>query len=219
MTGGRRPAVLSVALLATGLVVLAAGRFIRFDDTSGFGSSDRIFELGILAVVPAVAAVIVASANIQARVWLGAALMGLAALLVLLGVALPGFRFVWTDSQVELRLLEAVLALTAAVLLATGLQPARRRSAAAALGTDQPAGRWIVRGASYAVGAFALMIVTFFVVVLVYDAEYCGAGGETECLASLAGMLWAMGSLLVSGVVIAVTELVLWRRRNRRARG
>ncbi|TCC04947.1 hypothetical protein E0H45_22965 [Kribbella soli] len=56
---GRRRTV-SLVLFAVALGLLGAGGFVQFRDTSGFGSSYWIFPLGLLSVVPAVAAVVVA---------------------------------------------------------------------------------------------------------------------------------------------------------------
>lgn len=207
-------AVGSLVLLVVAIGLLAGGRFVQFDDTSGFGSNQWNVPIGILAVIPAVAALVVASRHVRARVWLGIGLLVLSALLVLLSRVDRGFRFIWKADEGELQVLETVLVLTAAVLIATGLQPSSR-AGASTVESGQGAGRWLVRGSYYLWGTAAVMGAAFLAGVVYYNETYCGAGGDTDCLALLGGMLWSVVSVPVSGVVIAIIELVLWRRRHR----
>ncbi|WP_433157420.1 hypothetical protein [Kribbella sp. CA-247076] len=218
MVRERRTAVASVVLLGVALVLLASGGFIQLDDSP----SPWFFALGPLAVIPAVAAVVVASRDPMARLWLGGGLMGLVALVVLLSLLVQGFRFVWVESESELLVLEVVLGLVAAVLIATGLQPSARTTVrtapgtapGAAAGAKRGAGRWMVRASVYLCATAVLMAAAFVAGVVLYDTTYCGAGGDTECLAILAGFLWAAAALPVSGVAIGIIELVLWHRRR-----
>ena len=90
--GGRR--TVSLVLFAVGLGLLCVGGFVQFDDTSGFGSDRWIYPLGLLAVVPAVAAVVVAWPEPRARLSLGIVLGALTVLMIWQDIANEGFRLI-----------------------------------------------------------------------------------------------------------------------------
>jgi TRAP-type C4-dicarboxylate transport system permease small subunit len=204
VTGERRTAV-SAGLVAAGLLLLAVGGFIQFDDFSGDGSADWNLPLGVMGVVAAVAAVPVAVNEPKARLWLGVTLGVLLALIFWQQLTNSGFRFIWFHDEGELGFLEIGLGLVAAVLVATGLQPG---SSAAPRG-----GRWLVRAAVYLCGTVGLVVAAFIAGTAYYSATDCN--DETDCLALLGGMLWSVIALPVAAVAIIVIEVVLRRRRNR----
>jgi zinc transporter ZupT len=184
-----------------GLVLLAAGRFVQFDDTSGFGSDQWIFPLGLLAPVPAIAAVVVAWRHPKARVWLGIALAVLAGFLVWQMTANSGFRFIWSRDEGELAQLTIALGLVAALLVATGVQK-----------------RWLIRAAVYLCGCAVLVLIAVVAGTAYYDATDCESQ-DSDCLSLLGGMVWGVVSLPIAAVAIVVIEVVLWRRRNRQPQG
>ena len=202
MSGHARRRTASLACLVAGVGLLFAGRFVQFDDFSGFGSERWIFPFGILALILAVAAVVIAWADPRTRLWLGIALAILLALLVWQHAVNDGFRFIWTSDEGELAQLEVVVALVAVVLMTT---------AGAALG----GGRWLVRAAAYLCGSVALVFVAFLAGLTYYDATVC-KGNDGDCLAPLGGMVWGLVAIPVCLVAIVVIELVLWRRTKRR---
>ncbi|HWD83357.1 MAG TPA: hypothetical protein VG497_30865 [Kribbella sp.] len=196
---GRRR-TFSLVLLALTLVLLAVGRFVEFDDTSGFGSTDWNLPLGILAAAAAVAALVIAWPEPKARLWLGIALGVLTVLVIWQDAVDDGFRFVWNQSEGELREFELGLALLVVVLLTT---------AGAALG----GGRWLLRVAAYVVGVAVVSVVVALVAAAYYEAHEC-AGQDEGCLAPLGGVVWGAGAVVACLVAIAVIELILWRRRR-----
>lgn len=193
--------MVSVGLLVVGLALLAVGRFIQFDDTSGFGSEQWIVPLGLVAPVPAIAAVVVAWRSPKARLWLGIAVGVLAGFLVWQMTANSGFRFIWSRDEGELAQLTIALGLVAALLVATGVQKS-----------------WLVRAAVYLCGCAVLVLVAVVAGTAYYDATDCESG-DSDCLSLLGGMVWGLVSLPVAAVVIAVIEVVRWRRRNRQPQG
>lgn len=200
--------MVSVGLLAVGILLLAAGGFVHFDDFSGTASDERNLPLGAIAVVVAIAGVLVVWRHPSARLWFGIALGVLLAFLLWQGLTNRGFRFIWAHDEGELGRLEVVLGLLAAVLIATGLQPSPRVRG----------GRWMVRVAAYLCGTAALVLVAVIAGTAYYDATDC-ASGDSDCLSLLGGMVWGLLSLPVAAVVIAVIEVVLHRRRNRESPG
>jgi hypothetical protein len=200
--------VVSVVLLAAGLGLLAVGGFVQFNDVSGFGSDQWNLPLGAIAVAAATVAVLVASRDAKARVWLGVALGVLLGLLLWQSIANDGFRFIWHQDEGELGLLLVVVALLAAVLVATGLQP-----------SDQPrGGRWLVRVAGYLCGSAVLVFGAVVAGTAYYNATDCESA-DSDCLSLLGGMVWGILALPVAAVAIAVIEVVLHRRRQRQLPG
>jgi peptidoglycan/LPS O-acetylase OafA/YrhL len=202
--GELRTAVVSVGLLAMGLVLLAVGGFVRFDDFSGDGSNEWNLPLGAMAVVAAIAAVLVAWKDAKARVWLGAALGVLFGFLLWQNIANTGFRFIWHQDEGELAQLTIGVALVAAVLVATGVQSSGKPAA----------GRWLVRAAVYLCGCAVLVLLAVVAGTAYYDATDCESG-DSDCLSLLGGMVWGVVSLPVAAVAIVVIEVVLQRRRKR----
>ncbi|TCC37585.1 hypothetical protein [Kribbella speibonae] len=199
--GGRR--TVSLALFAVGLGLLVVGGFVQFNDTSGFGSDRWIYPLGLLAVVPAVAAVVVAWPEPRARLSLGIVLGVLTVAMIWQDIANDGFRFVWNQNEGELQQLELVLFVLAFVLLTT---------AGARLG----GGRWLVRAAAYLVGTVVVTLVVT-VIGMVYYGETACADDAEECLAPLAGIFWGAAAVVACLVAVLVIELILWTRRRRKA--
>ena len=199
---GRRRTV-SLVLFAVGLGLLCAGGFVQFDDTSGFGSDQWIFPLGLLAVVPAVAAMVIAWPEPKARLALGIVLGVLTLVLIWQDLANDGFRFIWNQNEGELQQLEIVLFVLAFVLLTT---------AGARLG----GGRWLLRAAAYLVGTVVVSLVATVIGVVYYGETVCADDAE-ECLAPLAGIFWGAAAVVVCLVAVVVIELILWSRRRRKA--
>lgn len=200
--GKRRTGSLGLLVVALGL--LAAGSFVQFDDTSGFGSSQWKLPLGVLAAVGAIAAVVVAWPEPKARLWLGIALGVVAGLVIWQDAVNDGFRFVWNQSEGELREFELALVMLVVVLLTT---------AGAALG----GGRWLLRLAAYVVGTAVLSVVVTLVAAATYEARQC-AGRDEDCLAALGGLLWGAGTVAVCLVAVVVIESILWAKRVRKRR-
>jgi hypothetical protein len=189
--------VVSVGLLVVGLALLAAGRFVQFGDTSGSGSDQWIFPLGLLAPVPAIVALVVAWRSPKARLWLGIALAVLAGFLVWQMTTNGGFRFIWSRDEGELAQLTIALGLVAALLIATGLQKS-----------------WLVRAAVYLCGCAVLVLIAVVAGTAYYDATDCESQ-DSDCLSLLGGMVWGVVALPVAAVAIGVIEVIRWRRRNR----
>jgi hypothetical protein len=200
--------VLSVVLLAAGLGLLAVGGYVQFDDVSGFGSDQWNLPLGVMGVLAAIVAVLAAAKDARARVWLGVALGVLFGFVLWQSVANEGFRFIWHQDEGELGLMLVVLALLAAVLVATGLQP-----------SGQPrGGRWLVRVAGYLCGSAVLVFIAVLAGTAYYDATDCETD-DSDCLSLLGGMVWGILALPVAAVAIAVIEVILHRRRQRQLPG
>lgn len=190
-------------LFAVGLGLLCVGGFVQFDDTSGFGSDQWIFPLGLLAVVPAVAAVVIAWPEPRARLSLGIVLGVLTVVLIWQDLANDGFRFIWNQNEGELQQLEIVLFVLAFVLLST---------AGARLG----GGRWLLRAAAYLVGTVVVSLIATVIGIVYYGETACADDAE-ECLAPLAGIFWGAAAVVVCLVAVVVIELILWSRRRRKA--
>ncbi len=193
--------LIASALLVVGLVLLAGGGFIRFDDFSGHGFLEWNLSLGFVAAVVGIAAVIAAWPLPKARTLLGIELAALSVLLIVLGAVNTGFRFVWARDEFELGALEFILFLLAIVLLATA-QAARTG-----------AGGWL-RFVAHLLGTTVVVYGTFRVGVEYYDRTMCGSDESGDCLAVLGGLFWAGGAVVVCAIAIAVIEGVLWRRRR-----
>jgi hypothetical protein len=198
---GRRRTV-SLVLFAVGLGLLCVGGFVQFDDTSGFGSDQWIFPLGLLAVVPVVAAVVIAWPEPRTRLALGIVLGVLTAVLIWQDIANDGFRFIWNQNEGELKQLEIVLFVLAFVLLTT---------AGARLG----GGRWLLRAAAYLVGTVVVSLVVT-VIGMVYHGETGCAPDADECLAPLLGIFWGAAAVVACVLAIVGIELILWFRRRRK---
>src|SRR4051794_3566134 len=86
------PAV-TVGLFALALVLLGLGRYIQFDDESGFGSEKWIGWFGGAVAVDAAALLLLAVIRERARPPLAVGLLLLAACVVVLSMVSDGFRF------------------------------------------------------------------------------------------------------------------------------
>ncbi|MFC9688439.1 hypothetical protein ACFTSF_07835 [Kribbella sp. NPDC056951] len=193
--------LLSSALLVLGLILLAVGGFIQFHDVSGFGWEQWNRPLGYVAAVLGIAAVVAAWPLPKARTMLGIELAVLSGLVILLGLANTGFRFIWVREEFEMVAFEFILFLLAIVLVAT--------ARAARTG----AGGWL-RLVGYLLGTTVLVYGTFLVGVEYYDRTMCGSDDSGDCLAVLGALFWAGGAIVVCVIAIAVIEGVLWRRRH-----
>lgn len=205
----------AVGLFAVGLVVLFAGGFVQFDDTSGFGYDQWILPLSVVSLAAAIASVVVAWTDSTARLLLGIAMTVLVAFLIWQCAVNDGFRFIWHGDEGELLQLQVVLGLTGLSLIATGLQPSREPQVGATNRADAGAGRWLVRAVVYLVGCLVAMYVAFIVGATYYEAREC-ANTDEQCLAPLGGLVWSVIVVPVSLVAIVVIELVLRNRRKRR---
>ncbi|RZU24449.1 hypothetical protein EV645_0091 [Kribbella rubisoli] len=204
---------ISLVLLVVALGLLFAGGFVQFDDTSGFGDEQWILLLGGLALVLALASVVAAWPQPQARLWLGIALAVLTGLLVLGSISNDGFRFIWNRSEGELALLEFATGLVAFVLIANGVQPAPTGETAAEPGADRPGpGRWLVRAAAYLCGTMVAVLVAIAAGADYFTRTECSDDGD--CLALLGGFVWGAVAVLACGLAVLVIEIVLWRRRR-----
>ncbi|WP_405058418.1 hypothetical protein OG474_37570 [Kribbella sp. NBC_01505] len=193
--------LIASALLVVGLVLLAVGGFVQFHDFTGHGSEEWNLPLGFVAAVLGIAAVVIAWPLPKARIWLGAELAVLSVLLIVLGVANTGFRFVWARDEFELAAFEFLLLLLAVVLIGTALSV--RLSAG-----------WPLRVVAYVLGTALLSYLAVRVGTAYYDRTMCTGDDTTDCLALLGGLFWGVGAFVVCLVAIVVTEIVLWRRRR-----
>lgn len=80
----RAVTVAAFGLLAAALALLVLGRFIQFDDTSGFGIDEWMMPFGVPSGFAAAASVVLACSETRARRMLGGTLLLLAVLVSLL---------------------------------------------------------------------------------------------------------------------------------------
>ena len=184
--------VVSLALLALSLLLLAVGGFVQLDDTSGFGSDRWNLPVGFAAAVVAIVAVVMAATDRQARMVMAAALVGLLVLLIALSRFLVGFRFVYGGDEAELVYLMVVLGL-AAMALALPLRILR-----------------------YAATLVVAVSVAFSAGVYHFSATQCsGPNADGECdLGFIEGFLWAALAAVVVLVLVTVAEVRHARRRT-----
>ncbi|HET6743337.1 MAG TPA: hypothetical protein VFH76_30560 [Kribbella sp.] len=194
-----RRRTVAVALVAVALGLLFAGRFVTFED----GGLDWLFPLGLLAVLPAVASLIVAWPDPRARLWLGIVLAALMLLIGWQGAVNDEFRFVWGSWEGEFWFFEVFLFLLSSVLLTT---------AGVALGGR----RWLLRIPAYLIGMFVLAIAVAAITATYYGST-CTGDEEEGCLAALGGLVWGAAAFVASPVLIVVIELLLWWRRRHKA--
>lgn len=214
LAGRSRTVWPSLALLVGSLVALYAGRFIQFDDTSGFGSDRWIMPLGLLAGLLAMAAVGLGVRDRPARRALGVALAVLDVALVVQATVSDGFRFIWGGDEGELFYLQVALGIAALFLLA----PTFVSSEEPTTETPDPARRlsaW-ARFASYATALVLTMFVALFAGTAHFEATQCsGPDFDGECdLSVLEGFLWTGVSFVLGVVAIVVGEVVRARRRR-----
>ena len=197
VTAAQRRMIRALLLFDAALVVLFVGRFIQFNDTSGFGGDGAILALGALALALAASAVVVAVSESLARRGLGLSIAVLDVLLVVGAVADEGFRFIWGDDEGELFLLQVVLGLVALVLLVprfvvtepsrAGMLPQRRLSG------------W-ARAAGYVVAIVIAAFVAFDAGMRHFESTECSRGDECD-LGFLTAFVW---SAIAIGVVVVV---------------
>lgn len=221
-TPRRRTVTTTLTLFVATLATLRIGRFIQFDDRSGFGDADMILPLGAVAVALAVASLVTSLKDPVARRSLGVAMAILDVTIVAIAATDDGFRFVWTTYEGELLQFEVVLGLVALVLLTPAfLRPSN--SGAPGGSTARPEGARLTawaRGSLYLCALAAGMFVAFLLGAAHFEATQCKEPGGGECdIALLEGMLWAAAALLLGIAAIAVAEirLALTRRASRRA--
>lgn len=221
-TPRRRTVATTLILFVATLVALRIGRFIQFDDRSGFGDADMILPLGAVAVALAVASLVTSLKDPVARRSLGVAMAALDVSLVAIAATDDGFRFVWTTYEGELLQFEVVLGLVALVLLT----PAFLRPPDTAAPDGSPARQegahltaW-ARGILYLCALAVGMFIAFLLGAAHFHATQCNGPGGGECdIAPLEGMVWAAGALLLGVVVIVIVEIrsALTRRPSRNA--
>jgi hypothetical protein len=205
--------VASLLLIDLSILLLVLGHFVQLD-ASGSGSDDGSLPLGVLAAGLAIASVVVAMGDRRARRALGVLFLGGAAVLVVLQLALDGFRFVWAGGELELIGLEVVLACVGLVLLATGSHQAVVETMT---GRTEPSPMsWTVRALLY----LALTVVLVFVAGLVgmsYGDGQCVGAGD-DCPEATAGsLLFASGALVAMVILVVSCEITLRSRRRRLA--
>ncbi|WP_370250660.1 hypothetical protein [Nocardioides sp.] len=201
--------VLAPLLLAAGVAALGAGRFIQFDDDSGFGSDRWIMPWAAVVAVLAGAALVVGLSHPVARRRLGMAVAALAAVTILLAWQVEGFRFVFKGGEGELNMLLAALALTALWLLP-------RTYLVRSPGRD---GRTHRRpGAGTRLAVYGSLLVAAPVVMFFVGAGIAERGCDVEVdgcgLPLLEGLIWALAAAAVVVVAGVVSEVVLASRRR-----
>ncbi len=137
--------------------------------------------------------------------------LGGAALLVVLQVALDGFRFVWAGGELELIGLQVVLACIGLLLLAAGSHQAVVETMTGR--TEPRAMSWTVRALLY----LALTVVLVFVAGLVglsYGDGQCTGAGDGCPEATAASLLFASGALIAMVILVASCEITLRSRRH-----
>jgi hypothetical protein len=212
--GNARP--LTLALLAAGLASLFAGRFIQFDDSSGFGSDRWVRPWGYLAVLLAVGSLVIALTRKEARRSLGLALALLDFVLISLTLADDGFRFIWHAGEGELTLLELALGLASAFLLIPHWVASKHGGAADGTRFPSP---W-ARAAIYAGLTVVILFAAYYSGTAHYEASQCSAPyGECD-LAGLEGVVWAGAAFVAIAIAVGMAEATLAvLRRGRRGRG
>lgn len=106
-----------MASLALSLGMLYAGRWIQFDDVSGFGHAKSQLPFAVLAAALALGALVVVTPDRRSRRWLGLALAATDLLVLVLAVTDDGFRFIFGGDEGELFLLACGMAVVAVALL------------------------------------------------------------------------------------------------------
>lgn len=203
----RRPAIVSLValgLLLASLATLYVGRFIQFDDVSGFGHHEWVMTLGLLAGLIAISSVAVACQESTARRVFGAALLLLAVGMFVVAQTDDGFRFIWTTYEGELTLFTIGVGMVALLLLTPSF-------------SATPAGlSGYLRGVSYLAATMLFAFVAFWAGVSYYDRTECAGDFDGECdLGILEGFVWAAVALVVALSVIVTWEIVRRRRRPR----
>lgn len=196
-----RRRTVALVLVAVALGLLFAGQFVTFG--SG-GAPDWLFPLGLLAVVPAVASLIVAWPDPRARLWLGSVLAVLMLLIGWEGAVNDDFRFVWGSWEGEFWFFEVFLLFLLSCTLLT--------TAGVALGGR----RWLLRIPAYLIGMFVLAVAVA-AIMAGYYGRTCTGDEEEGCLAPLGGLVWGAAAFVASPVLIVVIELLLWWRRRHKA--
>jgi len=202
--GTKLPTILALGLLAAALLLLAVGGFVRFGDTSGFGS-DQVLGLGVLAGCLALGGVLVSLVQRTARRTVGAALAAITVALVV-GRFDEGFRFVWASDEGELLLFTVGLGLLSLALLMPNPS------------VQDPGGRprlsaW-ARASAYLVVLVVATVTAFNAGVRHFERTEC-VGSDGDCdLGFLTGPLWAGITVLLLLAAVTVVELIAWRRRR-----
>jgi hypothetical protein len=212
-----RTAVITLALFLASLVALRLGRFIQFDDQSGFGDADMVMPLGALAVLLALGALVTSLKSPMARRSLGGALAILDAAIVAIAATDDGFRFFWTTYEGELLQFEVVLGITALVLLVPSyVKPAAPSGSVATEVDSEPGLTAWARASIYLCAIAGVTFIAFVIGTAHFEATQCsGPDFGAECdLAGLEGLLWAAGALLLGVVAIVVAEVVRAARRR-----
>ncbi len=206
--------IASLALSVSAVAALFIGRFILFDDTSGFGSDRWIVPLGVLAVLLTTGSVGVGIRDRAARRALGAALAVLDAFLIVLAAADDGFRFIWGGDEGELIFLQIALGLAALFLLTPRFVSPRTTDEA---GPARELTGW-ARFAVYSATLVVVVFAAFHAGMAHFEATACrGPGFDGECdVAALEGVVWAGAALVL--VVVAATFLEVERARRSRQR-
>jgi hypothetical protein len=201
MVSEERRRTVALILVAVALGLLFAGRFVTFDPS--VDSSDWIFPIGLVAILPAAAAPLVAWPEPRALLWLAVVLTVLTLLIAGLGWAVGSFRFVWSGSEGELWLLVIVLFLLSTTLFAV---------AGVAFGR----GWWLVRIPAYLTTLFVLFVSVTWIVTDYYERS-CTGQEEEGCWAGLGGLFMGGIAVLLALPLIVPVELILWWGRRRKA--
>ncbi|MEJ7706148.1 MAG: hypothetical protein WKF82_02045 [Nocardioidaceae bacterium] len=213
----QRPVIIlliALGLLAGSLALLYVGRFIQFDDYSGFGSYEAVMPLGILAGPAATVSVIVATAERMARRLFGGALIVLDAVVVWQATTNDGFRFIWVHGEGELFYFQIGLGMTALVLMTpTFFKTSELTGSGRA--TRMLSG-W-ARVLAYLGVSMLVAFSAFFLGAAHFESTECSGpdfGGECD-VALIEGLVWAAAAIVVMTVAVVIMEVVRVRKSRR----
>lgn len=203
----------ALGLFVTSLVLLYLGGFIQFDDTSGFGSTEWVMSVGLVAGLAALCSVAVAISRGTARRALGAMMAVLTFLIIVQVTTNDGFRFIWAGDEGELVYLQVLLALASLILLTPRFFKPRETTGRAA--SSRALSPW-ARAVVYLCALVLVVFVAFLQGVAHFESTECSGpdfGGECD-LAGIEGLLWAAVAFILVVAVVATTEVVLTRKRR-----
>jgi hypothetical protein len=159
--------------------------------------------LGSLAALATAASVVVAVTDGTARRALGAAFLVLDACLIVAAITDDGFRFIWDGGEGELFRLEVALALCGLILITPRLRTPSHGQRSGAAVNQRRSLTGPARAVGYLCGVVLLTLVAFEAGTEHFYATNCsGPGFDGECdVASLEGLVWAIGAIVVSAAV------------------
>ena len=222
----RKARVRALGFFGLSLLLLFVGNFIQFDDTSGFGSNDWLMPFDFLALVAAGFSLAAAMPDVSARRLLGGSLLLLDVLVAWQVMTNDGFRFIWSDDEGELFMLQVALAIAGLALMTKSIyRPAEPAGTSASTdpGREVRSGLELTgwaRFVGYLTATVILVFVAFFRGVAHFEYTECsGPDFDGECdLAILGGFAWAAGAIVLAAIMVPVVEIALYVRRRHRSR-